>query len=985
MFYLIYKKNDSCVDGQLFLTNTNYILNFVQSCSQLLNIGPGIAALGGISKRVSDMASVLGIFSNSSSSSSSSSSSGMGSSSAKGSKGKKKRFDVKEEKVPLLSEMTSEDLRYNGDEMGELGDISGASGRMSTAGRVDLSLPRSSVAIHHPEKCGWFDVTVLNPNNVILVRNFTYEVEAGESVVIVGPSGCGKSSLLRVLAGIWPVPEGYSSMPKNAMFVPQTPYLINKKLAAEITYPQPPPELDEEVCGKMEDILRICELEYLLQRFKLDSIQPWSDILSGGEKQRLGFARVLWHCPRFAVMDESTSALPQDLEERLLTEMGKLDITMISVAHRRSVIPFHKKVIEVITPTNIHVRSVDEYLVRHPLSAIPPVELVKETKYETSLVTLENEDSRPQVPPPMGFLKSVMLLFSKGISSLASVEFTALIVVLLITIMVPITISNIIAATSSVNNIVDCADGGDTIDVDSLWQVTQDTIVWSLSALITHSVMDFGGLKLGNYMRLNSTKDLHSLYFKDNNFYRVENTMKGLDNSDQRIVADTSLAIYSMCGSTVPMNESLFFGSQGAWLVIIDVIVFLIQLLSIHDWRIVITPIACFVMFVVIQTLTTYKVKGATAHRQKQEGNFRYVHSRYREFAESIAFYEGEAECRAEAERSFKPLIQEQKRLAGITLWASLTNHLIYELAASILPVIMVYIFEPELDIQSFQIVLAAIQQILASLCLFLNLAPQLAAFTGTLSRVSQMHATLTSMKPPELNYYHNPDAITMNDVSVSTPKGEALVKHLDMKVEQGTKGIVVVGPSGVGKSSLLRVVGGLWELPGNTRIGRPRDVGSGIFFVPQTPYLVNGASLRAQIVYPVPESQVIGTPAHVFVNVLKTCELEYLLDRYDLDSSQPWSDILSGGEKQRLGFARVLWHCPRFAVMDESTSALPQDLEERLLTEMGKLDITMISVAHRRSVIPFHDDMLEITKEGWKLFKLKKEKEEEGDPDDQE
>ncbi|GKT31526.1 hypothetical protein ADUPG1_005940, partial [Aduncisulcus paluster] len=133
MFYLIYKKNDSCVDGQLFLTNTNYILNFVQSCSQLLNIGPGIAALGGISKRVSDMASVLGIFSNSSSSSSSSSSSGMGSSSAKGSKGKKKRFDVKEEKVPLLSEMTSEDLRYNGDEMGELGDISGASGRMSTA------------------------------------------------------------------------------------------------------------------------------------------------------------------------------------------------------------------------------------------------------------------------------------------------------------------------------------------------------------------------------------------------------------------------------------------------------------------------------------------------------------------------------------------------------------------------------------------------------------------------------------------------------------------------------------------------------------------------------------------------------------------------------------------------------------------------------------------------------------------------------------
>eukprot|EP00764_Aduncisulcus_paluster_P011294 gnl/Carplike_NY0171/4258_a5762_303.p1 GENE.gnl/Carplike_NY0171/4258_a5762_303~~gnl/Carplike_NY0171/4258_a5762_303.p1 ORF type:complete len:620 (+),score=141.09 gnl/Carplike_NY0171/4258_a5762_303:257-1861(+) len=532
-------------------------------------------------------------------------------------------------------------------------------------------------------------------------------------------------------------------------------------------------------------------------------------------------------------------------------------------------------------------------------------------------------------------------------------------------------------ATSNITSTVDCADGGDSIDIDSLAQQTKETNVWSLVALIVNSVISFGSLKLGNYMRYNSTKDLHSLYFKDNNFYRVENTMKGLDNSDQRIVADTSLAIYSMCGSTVPMNESLLFGSKGAWYVVINVVVFLFQLISLHDWRIVVTPIACFVMFVVIQTLTTYRVKGATANRQKQEGDFRYIHSRYREFAESIAFYEGEDECKAEAERCFKPLIQEQKRLAGITFWASLTNHLIYEFAGSILSVIMVYLFEPGIDMQNFQIILAAIQQILATLCLFLNLAPQLAAFTGTLSRVSQMHATLTSMKPPELNYYHNPDAITMNDVSVSTPKGEALVKHLDMKVEQGTKGIVVVGPSGVGKSSLLRVVGGLWELPGNTRIGRPRDVGSGIFFVPQTPYLVNGASLRAQIVYPVPESQVIGTPAHVFVDVLRKCELDNLLDRYNLDSSQPWSDILSGGEKQRLGFARVLWHCPRFAVMDEATSALQQDLEERLLSEMARLDITMISVAHRKSVIPFHDDMLEITKEGWKLFKLKKEKEE--------
>ncbi|GIQ91572.1 hypothetical protein KIPB_014899, partial [Kipferlia bialata] len=83
------------------------------------------------------------------------------------------------------------------------------------------------------------------------------------------------------------------------------------------------------------------------------------------------------------------------------------------------------------------------------------------------------------------------------------------------------------------------------------------------------------------------------------------------------------------------------------------------------------------------------------------------------------------------------------------------------------------------------------------------------------------------------------------------------------------------------------------------------------IFFVPQHTYVVHGGSLRAQICYPIPEATVHNTPAYVFKSVLGLCHLDYLLERFTLDSQEPWAEILSGGEKQRLGLARLLFHSP--------------------------------------------------------------------------
>ncbi len=162
---------------------------------------------------------------------------------------------------------------------------------------------------------------------------------------------------------------------------------------------------------------------------------------------------------------------------------------------------------------------------------------------------------------------------------------------------------------------------------------------------------------------------------------------------------------------------------------------------------------------------------------------------------------------------------------------------------------------------------------------------------------------------------------------------------------------------SGCGKSSLLRIIGGLWAFDSGT-ISRPQLVGrGGIFFVPQRPYITLG-TLRQQIVYPHTVEQQMETDT-VLENILATVGLSYLLVRWGFDRSADWADMLSGGEQQRMGFARLLYHRPAFAVMDEATSALDEDLQQRCLLACKEAKISMINVAHRPSVIAFHELVL--------------------------
>jgi putative ATP-binding cassette transporter len=449
----------------------------------------------------------------------------------------------------------------------------------------------------------------------------------------------------------------------------------------------------------------------------------------------------------------------------------------------------------------------------------------------------------------------------------------------------------------------------------------------------------------------------------DRAYYRLQLSGNPADNPDQRISEDMKFFVdqslelsLGLLNATVTLGSfvGILWGLSGPLEIPLNG-----NTVSIQGYM-----VWAALFYAIVGTWLTHKIGkrliGLNFDQQRFEADFRFSLVRFRENAEGVALYKGEPDefigfrARfASVVENWWRIMKRQKILNFFTIG--------YNQAAIIFPFLVAgnRYFAGSIQLGGLMQISNAFGHVQSSLSWFITAYPTFATWKATSDRLIGFHYAIEKARAQardnssaERTFGQQSD-LQLENLAVALPDAKPLLAASNIDIKKGDS-LLIRGPSGSGKSTLFRAIAGIWPYSSG-RIRLPKD--GRILFLPQKTYLPIG-TLKQVTVYP---SMDASFPDEAIKNALSEVGLAHLSKR--LDEQENWSLQLSQGEQQRIAFARALLQQPDWLFLDEATSSLDEESEQKLyrMLEEKLPGTTVISIGHRSTLEAFHKSTIEM------------------------